>query len=79
MTYYRDGKTVIDALTETQIGIFPTIEQAELFIRSVVGCEESAGTVAISKCEKIANKIAMLTETHKMLPDGSWVKLKEVV
>ena len=74
MTYYRDGKTVIDALTETQIGVFPTIEQAELFIRSVVGCEESAG-VLFSKCGKIANKIALLPETHKMLPDGSWMKL----
>lgn len=79
MTYYRDGKTVMDALSETQIGVFPTIGQAELFIRSVIGCEESSGHDCMNRCEKIANKIALLTETHKMLSDGSWMKIKEVV
>lgn len=79
MTLYRDGKTVIDGLTETQVGIFPTIEQAELFIRCAVGCEEARIPQVMNKCEAIANKIVLLTETHKMLPDGSWMKLKEVV
>jgi len=70
MTLFVKDKTVMDALTGTQVGIFPTKAQAEIFVRSMVGCEEAG--IDFKACEKIANKIALLEETHIPLSDGSW-------
>jgi len=36
----------------------------------MVGCEEAG--IDFKACEKIANKIALLEETHIPLSDGSW-------
>jgi hypothetical protein len=72
MSFYVKNKAVIDGLTDTQVGLFPTKKQAELFVRSAVGCENVG--MNFKKCIKIANKIAMLTETHKKLSDGSWMR-----